>query len=77
MELSKLSKTEKIDLIKRIQAGDVPLIINGQIIGNGVILIKKEGDFYLDGSKINMEEFKEKFKGTAIIILPHNGRNGI
>jgi len=76
MELSQLSKSEKIKLIERIQAGDVPLIINGQIIGNGVILIEKGGDFYLDGSKINMEEFKEKFKGTAII-LPDNGRNGM
>lgn len=76
MELSQLSKAEKIKLIERIQAGDVPLIINGQIIGNGVVLIEKEGDFYLDGSKINMEEFNEKFKGTAII-LPDNGRSGI
>ncbi len=69
-----MSKSEKIDLIKRIQSGDIPLIINGEVIDDGVILIEKDGEYYLHGFKINMKEFAEKFTGTAII-LPYNGKD--
>lgn len=79
MKISDLSKAEKIELIKRIAAGDETLIINGNIIGNGLVLIEKDGNYYLDCnqlSEVDLARFKEKFTGT-LILIPDNGRDKI
>jgi len=70
-KINELTRAEKINLINKLAAGDIPLIINGFIIGDGVVLIEKDGEFYLDGSKININEFNEN---VTAIILPDNGR---
>ena len=62
-----LSKKEKIELIKRIQSGSVS-IVAGQIIDGGVVLIKKNGQFFLNGVLVNKEEIEKH--ATALIILP-------
>lgn len=71
MNLERMTRKEKIDLIKRIQAGEVN-IIAGQIIESGVVLVKSGEDLFLNGEKLSIEDL-EQFT-EAIFILPDNER---
>ncbi|MGD9931763.1 MAG: hypothetical protein AB7U05_17215 [Mangrovibacterium sp.] len=75
MKVSQLSKAEKIDLIKRIQSGDVPLIINGEIIENTAVLIQREGKLYAEGIEVSWEQLNSTSSERSVIILPDNGRD--
>lgn len=67
MKIENLSKKEKIELIKRIQSGSVSFFA-GQIIDGGVVLIEKNGQFFLDGVLVDKAEIEKHVE--AIIILP-------
>jgi hypothetical protein len=71
MNLENLNRKQKIELIKRIQAGEVN-IIAGQIIESGVILIRSGEDYFLNGVKCSIGDFEQCTE--AIIILPDNER---
>jgi len=71
MNLKNLNRKEKIDLIRRIQSGQVN-IVAGQIIESGVILIRSGEDYYLNGEKCELSDFNGQ--EVAIIILPDNAR---
>lgn len=73
VKISDLPKDRKIELIKRIHAGDVPLIIDGKLIENGIVLIEKDGEYFFEGTKVLLEELEKRFTGT-VITLPDNGR---
>lgn len=67
-EISKLNKSEKIGLIKRIQAGEVS-VIAGQIVERGAVLIENDGKYYLNGHPVELEQF-ENISECTLIILP-------
>lgn len=71
INLERMTRKEKIELIKRIQAGEVN-IIAGQIIESGVVLVKSGEDLFLNGEKLSIEDL-EQFT-EAIFILPDNER---
>lgn len=62
-----LDRKEKIDLIKRIQAGEAN-IINGEIIEGGVVLFRKDDQYFLNGKPVDYDEVTKKV--DAVIILP-------
>lgn len=65
--IGNLTRKEKIDLIRRIQAGEIN-IINGEIIEGGVVLIKKDEQYYLNGNPVDFDEVKKKVE--TVITLP-------
>ena len=71
MNLEKLNRKEKVELIRRITAGEVN-VVAGQLIESGVILIRSGKDYFLNGEKCELSDFNE-FEVT-IIILPENAR---
>jgi hypothetical protein len=72
-EISKLNKSEKIDLIKRIQAGEVS-VIAGQIVERGAVLIEKDGKYYMNGNLVELEQF-ENIPDCTLIILPEKRKD--
>lgn len=77
MKVSKLSKQEKIELIERIAAGDIPLIVNGEIIENTAVLIQRDGRLYAEGIEVTWEQLNSTSSEKSVIILPDNGRDKI
>ena len=78
MELEKLSREEKVGLLKDLSSGKLS-IIGGEIVDKGVVLIEKDGLCHVNKFEegkpgISLEEFKEQFKGDTMVILPYNGR---
>lgn len=71
MDLGKLSKKEKIELIRKITSGEIN-VVNGQIIDSGVIVIKRENELFLNDKPVTLERLNEVTE--AIYILPDNGR---
>ncbi|MGQ8336873.1 hypothetical protein ACUNWD_10005 [Sunxiuqinia sp. A32] len=76
--IENLSKEEKIQLLKDLAAGKIS-VIDGEVIREGVVLIEKDGKYYVNEyheSKhgVTHDEFLEKFRGETVIILPHNSR---
>lgn len=72
MKVGSLSRKEKIDLIKKLAAGEAH-VINGEIISGGIVLIQKDGAYYLNGLLVDIEQFKNVPECT-LLILPDNGR---
>lgn len=62
-----LDKKEKIELIKRIQAGEIH-IINGEIIESGIVLIQHCDQYFFNGKPVDYDEVTKKIE--AVIILP-------
>ncbi len=71
MDLNSLSRKEKIDLIKRIQSGEVN-VINGEIVENSAILIKRNDKWLLNGVEVDYEEVASKVE--FVLWIPDNGR---
>lgn len=71
--MENLSKMEKISLIKRLVSGDAHFI-NGQIINNGVVLIQKDNEYFLNGSQVLLSQF-DNVPDCTLIIIPDNGRS--
>lgn len=65
--LKDLSRKEKLELIKQIQAGEIH-VINGEIIEGGVVLIQNADNYYLNGKPVDFEELAKKVE--TVIILP-------
>ena len=68
MNIKYLTKREKIELIRKIVAGEVK-VVAGQIIESGVVLIKKDEAYFLNGVPVDKEQFSN-IPGCTLIILP-------
>jgi hypothetical protein len=74
MKLKDLPKNKKIELIERIISGDIPLIINDEIIENTSVLIKKDDKLYVNGIEVTWEQINAIKGESPIIVLPDNSR---
>ena len=65
--IGNLNRKEKIDLIRRIQAGEIH-VINGEIIEGGVVLIQKDDQYFLNVKTVDFDEVTKKVE--TVIVLP-------
>lgn len=79
-KVADLTREEKIDLIRQLQAGTVN-VINGNIVELSQVIIIKKGKYTMIDQEFTSDEFDrilELFpKGQGVIILPDNGRDKI
>lgn len=69
------SKQDKINLLRRIEAGQVEIIDGHFVDKESIILFEKNGLKYFDNQCTKQIVNFEKLAGKHLIILPFNGRD--
>lgn len=61
-----MTRKEKIELLKKLKAGELN-VIAGQVIGAGCVLTQSGEGYFLNGQPVSLEEI-EKVVDTLVIL---------
>lgn len=61
-----MNRKEKIELLKKLKAGELN-VIAGQIIGSGAVITQSGDEYFINGQPVSLEEI-EKVVDTLVIL---------
>ena len=71
MNIEGMTRKEKIELLKKLQSGELS-IISGEIVGSGVVITHSGDEYFINGKPVGLEAIEAI--AETVVILPERGK---